>query len=438
MQEIGFDSPATLFWGDVELDWKVLHEVCEQMHHYQYLRSKFNLRTALIKYAYQRFIEPARSSYHANRFSFIYELNRARGLKVTDPRDRVFAFLGHFSVRASGTNLAAITADYDKSIAQVYTDVAGRTLCDANSTADVGVVEMESLAQNDAGLITLSAIQHMTLPSSKDADERFEHHDADTLPSWVPDWRVDLGFILNEPIHPRRAQGTTSPELSIDQDSLILSIHGVRIDTVKHCSRPLERREFERSHPAGDAVHVMQYLWHDVCDQQNFSLTSKYRNGDDSKLFAFMQTLSNGCIQNAHREERPYHEISKLTWLAHQAAYLLQTIGQSDTISTEIQDIAKTPEAKEGFLKWSRVANAASTNRIFATTTDGFYVLGPKVMEAGDIICVLFGGKMPFCLRPWGDRFLLVGDCYVHGLMEGEAIEAWEMGEFAEEVFNIV
>jgi hypothetical protein len=34
----------------------------------------------------------------------------------------------------------------------------------------------------------------------------------------------------------------------------------------------------------------------------------------------------------------------------------------------------------------------------------------------------LVGGKMPFCLRPWGDQFLLVGECYVHGLMTGEAI----------------
>lgn len=50
--------------------------------------------------------------------------------------------------------------------------------------------------------------------------------------------------------------------------------------------------------------------------------------------------------------------------------------------------------------KWSRAANGASSHRAFARTAKGYFVLGPKVLEVGDVVCVLFGGKMPFCLRP--------------------------------------
>ena len=43
-------------------------------------------------------MEPEASSYHANRYNFVYELHRARKLKLSDDRDRVFAFLGHYAL----------------------------------------------------------------------------------------------------------------------------------------------------------------------------------------------------------------------------------------------------------------------------------------------------------------------------------------------------
>lgn len=116
----------------------------------------------------------------------------------------------------------------------------------------------------------------------------------------------------------------------------------------------------------------------------------------------------------------------------------MQALSQTDEIAPELYKIAKTAEAKGGYLKWNRVANGATRNRAFATTANGYYVLGPKVMDPGDIICFLFGGKMPFCLRPWGNHFLLMGECYVHGLMDGEAVELLKTGDVAEEVFHIM
>ena len=36
---------------------------------------------------------------------------------------------------------------------------------------------------------------------------------------------------------------------------------------------------------------------------------------------------------------------------------------------------------------------------------------------------ILYGWKTPFVLRPVSEGYLLIGECYVHGLMHGEAIE---------------
>jgi hypothetical protein len=118
----------------------------------------------------------------------------------------------------------------------------------------------------------------------------------------------------------------------------------------------------------------------------------------------------------------------------------VNALGQSDAVASELYEIAKT-EAKEGPDNWGRAANRASKNRIFARTKTRHYVLGPKVMEVGGIACVLFGGgKTSFCLLPWGPYYLPVGECYVHGLMGGEAIDMLdrEGGIVTERVFDII
>ena len=49
--------------------------------------------------------------------------------------------------------------------------------------------------------------------------------------------------------------------------------------------------------------------------------------------------------------------------------------------------------------------------------------LTPLMGEAGDLICILFGGWGLFLLRSQDDHYLLVAECYVHGIMEGQAME---------------
>ncbi|PNP86019.1 hypothetical protein FNYG_01075 [Fusarium nygamai] len=64
-------------------------------------------------------------------------------------------------------------------------------------------------------------------------------------------------------------------------------------------------------------------------------------------------------------------------------------------------------------------------------TDKGGIGLVPLLAEAGDQIYVLNGGAVPFVLRK-GKRLLnghrLVGECYIHGIMNGEAIQ----GEYEE------
>lgn len=77
--------------------------------------------------------------------------------------------------------------------------------------------------------------------------------------------------------------------------------------------------------------------------------------------------------------------------------------------------------------------------RLFLTP-NGFLGLAPDTVREGDMLAVLSGGDTPFLLRPirederlpevgeipsaQSNRYLLVGECFMHGLMQGEVVIA--------------
>ncbi|KAK5010887.1 hypothetical protein LTR28_007123 [Elasticomyces elasticus] len=75
--------------------------------------------------------------------------------------------------------------------------------------------------------------------------------------------------------------------------------------------------------------------------------------------------------------------------------------------------------------------NLALKGRAFFITTNGFIGIGPRGMLYGDVVAILRGGRVPMVLRAiplkYGaympPRHSLVGECYVHGIMQGELIQ---------------
>lgn len=70
---------------------------------------------------------------------------------------------------------------------------------------------------------------------------------------------------------------------------------------------------------------------------------------------------------------------------------------------------------------------------------DNIFGLGPPGSGIDDLVCILFGCSVPVILRKErsGGHYTLVGEAYVHGMMDGEAMEYFGRRKLEEETFEL-
>jgi hypothetical protein len=81
------------------------------------------------------------------------------------------------------------------------------------------------------------------------------------------------------------------------------------------------------------------------------------------------------------------------------------------------------------------VATPDTPGRINFVLSKGYLGFGPHRLEEEDLVCVFFGAEVPFILRKLSSGgYHFVGECYVHGIMDGEVLR----GEYTLEEFDLV
>jgi hypothetical protein len=86
---------------------------------------------------------------------------------------------------------------------------------------------------------------------------------------------------------------------------------------------------------------------------------------------------------------------------------------------------------------YTSLASNFCYNRKFIVTSQRRMGIAPTGTRPGDFVSVIFGGGVPYILRTQESGFLFVGESYIHGLMNGEAIRAWNQGELIEEIIEL-
>lgn len=146
-------------------------------------------------------------------------------------------------------------------------------------------------------------------------------------------------------------------------------------------------------------------------------VNEKYPVGGISAVEAFWRTLIKNKDENG---EVPSAEMSKTSfqpWFTAMSGSIPEMV---DALAHGRSEDGPRPEPLFNDL----VHMSCNGSRIVRTKT-GLVGTAPWAVQEGDLICVLYGGQTPFVLR--GDdkcpgKFRFVGDCYVHGIMEGEAL----------------
>ena len=298
-------------------------------------------------------------------------LELARLLNASDPRDRIFGLLGLSPVLAS----VLPAADYSKTPSDIFVEVANSFVSHLKSLQILTAIHDER-----------SALNH---------------------PSWAPDWSrppvVDEFFAYWTYKAARKSKAT----YKASGNSRELLVSGKEVDSVRQISPNASTWD-----NSSTTVLRSQDAWKSSCSL-GMSLT-EYRTGETT-IDSLWRTLCWNIDEHQHYpaspENGPYFKE-------------LFDLLMSDK-KGENRDLAYKAKFHT-FVRLRKSPLCITIGRLMASV--------PRTTEVGDRIMILSGSNVPFVLRSVDDHYRLIGPCYVHGIMDGEA---WPEDEDELEWFSI-
>lgn len=73
----------------------------------------------------------------------------------------------------------------------------------------------------------------------------------------------------------------------------------------------------------------------------------------------------------------------------------------------------------------------------FFVSESGLLGVAPSNVRVGDLVCVMLGGKVPFGRREMEGHYQLVEEAYLHGYIDGRAMDLAHQGKLREMNFRI-
>ena len=442
IQEIAVASDIQIHYGSLEMSWADLQsgfftgtgvigaaEICIMLAPL----GKYGRDYSSARLHSARNLESVRQREQAGiKLSLYALLELFISSKASEARDHVIALQG-----LSAEGFSKNKPDSGKSADQVYTE------------AGTGI-----LVTNDRSRLSLLSLAGIGYGRTMES-----------LPSWVPEWGSGLGAIQLTNTGNRRdnvaydyaAATSVDPIIQLGPQRNIISVGGLRVDTVRSISKSLPLSFDSASVYRGTNLesNAEGHRWRGEAWQLAQTGTPPVSPSRESRREAFWRTLMGNRIIGPQWFRRPapaeYGQYLEDGEKVHVYDNLFSDASKSGLVSLEalICERFGSVDRYRQSLNNARLFYAAcgpySYNRHFCCTEKGSMGLVPPGSKVGDLVCILFGAQTPFILRPaeaHGDdhgetqepSYILIGECYMHGMMDGETITP----EAVRQMFKII
>lgn len=331
--------------------------------------------------------------------------------QATEPRDRVFALLGMAEEEQE------FQVNYEKSVKDIYTDVSRYFLCRLITKKD------------DHALRILSSVKHY--PDSANDD----------MPSWVHRWHAPIPEAKLNRTNETQPMFTISGLASSAKfhaggdeydgaipsptDPYSISLKGFIFATISTNVNFLQMSPLSRPR-----------LWDMVLDIRSVCKDrhAAYPTGERvDEAFALTLTMADTLAFTAAANAETYYAIDFQHFclaLYEQTVTILTSAGRIQECEdlrlewgADYNELKTIVGVHEKAPRFSSAVQVACLGRKLFGTQEGYIGIGDVTLQEGDLVCVLFGGKVPFILRPANGRYRFVGECYLHGVMLGQALK---------------
>lgn len=418
LQELGVASSATFVCGRQEIDWQHVSDMISYMQNTGLWLGVFGssgYSSSVLAYGRLASLQLIRKEIsNQGTVCSLMALCTSMYFDATDPRDKIYALTG-----LCACNGHSIQPDYSKDILDVYPETALAFLFpqDPHVNAD------SSLRFHEHPVMQcLNAAERIKNPYS--------------LPSWVPDWRTRTyaSLLDGNSKNGYNAAGTSKARITLTADPNKITLAAKIGDAVHLVSSVAPAAEYT-SLPSDTSTAETwgKYLYQRVpqscwINESSFMAASCLRYQDDaSQDAAFRSTLVGNTATYctaSHIGQQVEKNSDHGLYYWHFRQFLFKLCPNGVVNGAGILQLCLTlAQHMEGHQLFEGAYMAVSQGRRFFTSIGGYMGIGPPGMRPSDSICVFLGGNVPWVVRQAGHDYSLIGECYVHGMMDGEIMQ---------------
>ena len=445
VQEVLLSNEARIIWGPISIPWSTVTNAAANFvsHHGSCCRGLAAYMAAddwaiFVKYrTLVQDIEYQRVQLSEEGFQLTTLLGVFGSRLSTDPRDKIYGLLG-LVTDWDVSRTPRITADYNQTISTVYQSAV------LSIIFDTLVAEILVLSGGERALPGLPSwvpnLSSVSVPNHY-LDNFWQQcrlsilqlYTAWTGPGIDPFWKDPVLCMVGCYVDIVRETGET-------MTSSTYNIEQATVTILEQWQRILDLPVQSDKQYVTNKCTMFEAFWRTMFGDVMFA-------SDDIKATSGHRPRNIEAYRRAVSEDEP-------AWIWLWQWFKLLSTSPRRRKGEHPPDDPPSPRPGMKLIELDLLFRINCMNRKLFTTVNGYIGLGPPQTQIGDVVFILFGSRVPLVLRRHEDQspitfspdgfgqkhilreitltktsYSVIGDCFIHGVMDGEFNKINEKGE---------